>query len=179
MDDGHLTTQELIAQLEAKDRHFRAASILFGLLLIGAVIALLFVGLSTLQGVRSQLTAQKRLLDSQQQILSKIQASSKQSAIQTQDLQNHIDCIVELFQHPNHNSLTIGQLQGCQLSAAPSGSSTNSGGGGSNAPRNNTGSAPASASTAQPKAASVAPAPQQTTLESLPVVGRLFKAVGL
>lgn len=179
MDDGHITTQELIAQLEAKDRHFRAASVLFGVLLIAAVVTLLFIGLNTLQGVRSQLSEQRKLLDSQQQILAKIQDSSKQRTAQINDLQNHIDCIVELFRQPNHTNLTITDVQSCQLTAASSGGASGSTKSGLNAtPQHNAGSTPKATPKAQPanKSPQVAP---PSDLDKLPVIGGVFKALGV
>lgn len=179
MDDGHITTQELIAQLEAKDRHFRAASVLFGMLLIAAVVTLLFVGLSTLRGVRSQLTEQKSLLDSQQQILARIQESNTQRTAQINDLQNHIDCIVELFRQPNHNNLTITDLQSCQLTST---GATTPAAKSSSPTAAKSSSAPPQTASAKPKST---PDPNnsstqpQSSLDRLPVIGGVFKALGV
>jgi hypothetical protein len=154
----NMSTLELIATIEAKNHKFKIAGFIFaGCLTVGLVV-LLVLGLSTLDGVNAQLAQQKQLLNSQKQILTSIKDGSDQNAGHVKDLQNHIDCIVELLRQPNRASLTIKDINSCQFDSngnviTPSGGSngsqktTNSA---STAPINNNGSSASAAPTSQP-----------------------------
>lgn len=167
----NMTTLELVARIEAKNYRFKVAGFVFAGCLMAGLAVLLVLGLSTLNGVNTQLTQQKTLLNSQKLVLDKISGASKQRTAQINDLQNHIDCIVELFRQPNRQSLTIKDINGCQFDSngniiTPSGGTngsekTNS----SPATINNSGGTPSAApQTVQPTNSVPAqtPAPTQT-----------------
>lgn len=188
-DLAQKSTQEILATLHAKDRRFKAFSVVFFMAVAVGLVALLLIGLNTLQGVNNQLHSQQKLLSQQAKTLSAVSAAAKQRSVQINDLQNHIDCIVELFQQPNRASLTITNLQGCEL--------TGSGGvkaGGTNsdgttqkvgtAPSNNTGSATStpqssSQSTAPTSVPAQTPQTPQTTGVVPKVVNNLFCPINL
>jgi sensor domain CHASE-containing protein len=115
-DLSTLTPHELLDRVENRNRWFKLASVLFGVVLTAGIIILLVIGLHTLQGVNNQLAQQKQLLTSQHRILSQIQDSSNERAQQLSGLQGHIDCIVSLFQQPTHSTLTVSDLENCKLS---------------------------------------------------------------
>lgn len=114
-DLANMAPHEIIDRIDDRNRRFKAASVVFAALLLVGLVVLLVLGLQTLQGVNTQLSSQKKLLTNQQQTLSAITASGKQRTAQIQDLQNHIDCIVELLRQPNRASLTLKDLNGCQF----------------------------------------------------------------
>lgn len=114
-DLAHMAPHELVARIDNLNRRFKIASVIFGAVLLVGLVAILVIGLQTLQGVDTQLSSQKKLLNSQQQVLANIKAGSDQNATNVKDLQNHIDCIVELLRQPNRSSLTIKDLNGCQF----------------------------------------------------------------
>lgn len=169
----NMTTLELIATVEAKNHRFKiAGSVFAGCIAIGLVI-LLILGLSTLDGVNTQLAQQKQLLRSQQQVLDKINFNGKQRTAQINDLQNHIDCIVELFRQPNRQSLTIKDLNSCEFDSngniiTPSGGSnvpqktTNT-----TSPSNNNGNSAGSAPVSQPAKTPSQPKVVPSTLNNL------------
>jgi hypothetical protein len=180
----HKTTRDLISEIERKDRRFKFASVVFGAICTAGMAVLLIVGVYTLAGVNQQLGSQKVLLESQNKILSTISASSKQRTRQINDLQDHINCIVSLFQQPNRSQLTITDLENCQLTnpnaasrtAAPSAPVAPQTGNSSN-----TNSQLPSTNTSPPATNEPTPQPteNETLLNSLPVVGGIFKAIGL
>lgn len=179
-----MTPHELLERVENRNRWFKIASVVFGITLLIGLIAVLIIGISTLQGVKDQLASQKTLLGSQQQILSRIQASSNQRTKQINDLQDHINCIVALFQQPNRSALTITDLEGCQISKTNTPSSQASVG--STPPQSSNSGAVSQKnttsggveSTNQPDAPST-PADDRSTLDRIPVLGRVFQALGL
>ena len=188
-DLEHKTTRELIDRVNNQNNRFRVASVVFGAVTILGLIVLLLVCLGTLSGVNRQLSQQKKLLDSQQQILSRISASSQQRTRQINDLQNHINCIVELFQQPNRQNLTITDLQGCQIDAngnVSSGSDSNWSAGSTPPQSSNSGAVPSQNTTSggvanktQPTTSVTPPVSKPSTLDRVPVLGRVFKALGL
>jgi hypothetical protein len=164
----NMSTLELIATIEAKNHKFKIAGFVFaGCLTIGLVV-LLVLGLSTLDGVNTQLSQQKQLLNSQREILTSIKSGSDQNAGHVKDLQNHIDCIVELLRQPNRASLTIKDINGCQFDSngnviTPSGGSNGSQKATNSAPINNNGGGASAAPTSKPTASNVPPqTPPQT-----------------
>lgn len=123
-DLEHLTPHELLERVENRNRLFKIASVVFGAVTFFGLVFLVVLGLNTLQGVNNQLTQQKKLLDSQNQILSRIKASSDQRTKQINDLQEHIDCVVELLRRSNRQDLTITDLQNCKITNNTSDTST-------------------------------------------------------
>lgn len=113
----HLTPHELLARVEDRNRRFKVASVVFGAILIIGLTVLVVIGLVTLQGVNNQLKQQKRLLDSQQQILSQIKASSDQRTQQLQELNDHIDCIASFFDGRTRTGAAITNLDECVITS--------------------------------------------------------------
>jgi cell division protein FtsB len=179
-----MSTLELMATIEAKNHKFKIAGFVFAGCLMAGLIILFILGVNTLQGVDTQLTQQKKLLNSQQQILASIKAGSDQNATHVKDLQDHIDCIVELFRQPNRQNLTIRDLNSCQFDSngniiTPSG--------GSNVPQkstnatpinNNGGGTSSPQSTSQPTATTTPQTPAQTGIVPKPI-SNLFCPINL
>lgn len=88
---------------------FRRNSINIALtVIVLALAAILFLNAVTLSQLQHQ-------LDNQQRITKEIQASGDERSDQLHKLNSHIDCIVHLFAQPNHQSLTITDIQQCRL----------------------------------------------------------------
>lgn len=172
----HSTTRQLIDRVNSQNRRFRVASVVFGAVTVLGLLLLVLICLSTLSGVNRQLEQQKKLLDSQAKILSSVQASGDQRTEQLRNLQSHIDCIITFFGLPNRSSLSIQNvchfIPNSASTATPSNSSSN----GASAPAQ---SAPAKTSTPSTGASNKKPTPQQSTLDRIPVLGRVFKKLGL
>lgn len=173
-----LTPHELVERVENRNRRFKLASIVFGAVLTAGLAVLLVIGLITLQGVNNQLAQQKRLLTSQQQILSQIQKSSNQRTQQLADLQQHIDCIVALFQKPNHQQLTITDLEDCQIDRTNTSSYNGASAPAQSAPAK-TSTPSTGASNKQPTKSPSKPTKTPSRLDRVPVLGRVFRALGL
>lgn len=180
----HMTTLQLMATIEAKNHKFKIAGFVFAGCLMAGLVVLLVLGLSTLEGVNTQLTQQKTLLASQKQVLDKISGASKQRTAQINDLQNHIDCITELFRQPNRANLTIKDINGCQLDGngniiTPSGGQNVPQKSTTTTPINNNRSPASPAPTSQP-ASNNAPAQTPTQTGVIPqTVNGLFCPVNL
>lgn len=175
----HSTARELIDRVNDQNHKFRVSSIIFGIVTLVGLLLLVIICLNTLGRVNQQLAQQQQLLKSQQRILASIQLSSNQRTTQLNDLQNHIDCIVELLRQPNRQTLTISDLQDCQISSNGKVSSSS---------KWATGSAPSQPSAAishQDTTSEGAKKPDHKTAGSsnafyhIPILGRLFRALGL
>lgn len=181
------TVESLVARVENRNQRFKIASVVFGAVLTAGLALLLVISLNTLQRVNTQLSSQKRLLNSQATILAKISGASVQRTTQINDLQQHIDCITELFQQPNRASVTITDLEGCKLSTfSPSASSTppqtSNSGATATQPTTSGGvssTIPTAPVATAPTTTTPATASNSSTLDRVPVVGRVFKALGL
>lgn len=174
----HLTPHELVERVENRNRRFKLASVVFGAVLTAGLAVLLVIGLITLQGVNNQLAQQKKLLTSQQQILSQIQKSSNQRTQQLADLQQHIDCIVALFQQPDRSELTISDLENCKINRDNTSSYNGASAPAQSAPAK-TSTPSTGASNKQPAKSPSKPAKTPSRLDRVPVLGRLFRALGL
>lgn len=169
----------LISDIEAKDRKYKVATGIFGAMLFLGLIVLLLIGIHTLQGVDTQLVQQKSLLNSQRQVLGRIQSSAEQRTKQINQLQQHIDCITELFQQPNRAYLSISDLASCKLSGL--GVSINRGGSQYVASSNTTDhsgtapGAPASAQSAAPVPAANRPSATAAPTQAAPLAALFCK----
>lgn len=184
MTDGMPTVESLVARVENRNRRFKVASVVFGAVLTAGLALLLIIALNTLQRVNTQLVSLKKLSTSQSQILTKISGASVQRTAQINDLQQHIDCVVELFQQPNRASLTITDLEGCKLSTVNSGV-------GSAGTTQSTPSSTVSPTitpqqitnnpgvTVTPPNTLTTPVNNGSSLDRVPVLGRVFRALGL
>jgi hypothetical protein len=173
-----LEPHEILDQLELRNRRFKVASVVFAAFCLIGLVLLLVLGLQTLQKVNSQLASQKKLLGSQQQVITKIAGAAKSRTAQINDLQQHIDCIVGLFQLPNRQDLTITNVEGCQIGSngtiTPGGSTNGTQKTTNSTSSNNTRTTttPAQSSVSSPTGASSVPA--QTT-QTAPATNPLIK----
>lgn len=99
------STDELIAQIENKDRRFRLAQTVF---MVSTLIALVVV-----------ISAQQRTLNSvkEQLVQAKVTAAAqaKQSDDQRDKIIRRLDCIVVFFTLPNRQAVTIDDIDKCSL----------------------------------------------------------------
>lgn len=102
------TTEMLIKNIEAKDRRFRVAQVIFLAVIITSILALLFLGYQ-------QQLANQKLIASQEIALNKLTNGAKQRTEQINDLEQHIDCIVLLFQSKNRANLVISDVESCKI----------------------------------------------------------------
>lgn len=179
-----MTVEALLERVENRNRRFKAASVVFGAVLTAGLALLLVIALHTLQGVNTQLSSQKTLLASQSQILSKISGASVQRTAQINDLQKHIDCVVELFQQPNRANLTITDLEDCQLTSTATGKTSSNSPVVSTPPQTSNSGAASTQNTTSggvTNTTQTAPTPvdNSSTLDRVPVLGRVFKSLGL
>jgi type II secretory pathway pseudopilin PulG len=112
---------ELLREIERKDAMFRLFQTVFGVVLFG-LMALLLLQSYSLQSQNNQLLRNQQGMVQENVAITKAikdsQASSEaDNKAKLTNLQNHIDCIVSLFQKPNRASLTITDITTCQLSA--------------------------------------------------------------
>jgi hypothetical protein len=116
MSEDIKKTQDIIKDIEVKDRRFRIALTLLSLLLFLGVLLLLV--LSYQQSVNNQklIATANQTLTNQSKVLSQLQAVSRARTDQITELQQHIDCIVALFGAPNRSSLVISDIEQCKLS---------------------------------------------------------------
>lgn len=97
-DNLHGVTQELLKDIERKDRRFRFTQTLFFVLLIGLVGTVLIV-----------------LYQNQNNTLEKLNHNAEQRSKQIRSLQEHIDCVVALLQHTNRQQLYISDIENCDI----------------------------------------------------------------
>lgn len=121
-------THQLLRQIERKDALFRRTLATFlGSILIALCLLLLFI--YHIQSINHQLLQnQDRLLAQNttltEQLKHDVSGLNNNTNMRLIDLQNHIDCIVSLFQQPNRTNLVISDIQNCNLSSTPGGSAS-------------------------------------------------------
>jgi len=115
-------THELLRRIEVKDRKFRVAQAIFSAAMITALIILLAATYRLQNENNNLLKAQSATLAQAKATTDQLKANDKHNAQSLQDLQNHIDCIVNLFTQPNRASLVITDITSCQLTATSSSS---------------------------------------------------------
>lgn len=99
------TTDDLIAQIENKDRRFRLAQTVFMIATLLALIIVIGAQQRTLDGVKDQL-AQAKVTAAEQ---------SKQSDDQRDKIIRRLDCIVVFFTQPDRAAVTIADIDKCAL----------------------------------------------------------------
>lgn len=104
----HSTTQELIENIEKKDRRFRTAQAIFMTILFSVLVGIIFFQYRTLQSVQNNLTQQKTIVDTIKK--------SNQSSLDT--INRHLDCIVVYFGQQNRQNLTIQDINKCTLQSS-------------------------------------------------------------
>jgi hypothetical protein len=98
-------TDELIAQIEHKDRRFRVAQALFMSATLVALIIVISAQQRTLDSVKAQLVEQKSIAE----------AAAQQSDDQRDKIIRRLDCIVVFFTNPDRADLTIDDIDKCTL----------------------------------------------------------------
>lgn len=98
-------TNELIAQIEKKDRRFRFFQTLFMVLTMLALVLVISAQQRTLDGVQSQLAQQK-------EIAAKADKSSKD---QLTTILRRFDCLTVFFSQTNRTNLSIENIDQCTL----------------------------------------------------------------
>src|SRR5882762_771350 len=83
-----------------------------------AITGVLILFINQQRNNTTQLQQLTNITKQQKTTIDNLAANSKQSTMQIQDLQKHIDCIVELFQQPNRANLILGDLTNCQINSA-------------------------------------------------------------
>lgn len=101
-------THDLLVDIERKDRRFRYTQGLF-FFLVAIMLAFLLIF-----SIMQQL-ANEKLLSNQTQTIHKLSDSTDQQAREINDLQKHIDCIVELLRQPNRSTIVITDIQNCKI----------------------------------------------------------------
>lgn len=104
----HKSTQDLIGQIELKDRRFRLAQAVFMLATLLALIAVISAQQRTLDGVKQQLTEQKNIAT----------AADKRSSDQQQTILRRLDCMTVFFSQTDRTNLTIKNIDKCTLDRA-------------------------------------------------------------
>lgn len=99
------STDELIAQIEHKDRRFRLAQTLFMVSTLLALVIVISAQQRTLDSVKDQLVQAKGTAASQ----------AKQSDDQRDKIIRRLDCIVVFFTQPNRTEVTIADIDKCAL----------------------------------------------------------------
>lgn len=143
------SAQEIIAELNRRNRRFKVATVLFMIVAAFALLAIILVGLNNLQQANKQLTQQKELLAQQQQTLDAISDAADQRTSQLAQISKQIDCIAQFFTQRNRTNVVITDLEQCQILNAD-GSSTQGTGSTTSPQASNGGSTTAPQSQQQP-----------------------------
>lgn len=101
----HLSTQQLIQQIEKKDRRFRTAQSIFMALLMITLIFLVSLVFRTLDSVKQQLEGQKNI----------VAQFKEEEEAQLQKITRRLDCMVVFFSTPDRQNLTIEDIERCSL----------------------------------------------------------------
>lgn len=102
--DG-ISTEELIAQIERKDRIFRMAQTLFMVATFVALVVVIGFQNRTLNGVQEQIEDAKNTA----------LAQSKQRDESDNKIIRRLDCMVVFFSQRDRNNLTIQNIEECTL----------------------------------------------------------------
>lgn len=100
-----MSTDDLIAQIERKDRRFRLAQTVFMVSTFIALIVVIFIQNQTLHGVQEQLAQAKEVAAKQ----------SKQSDASDAKIIRRLDCMVVFFSQKDRTNLSIANIEDCTL----------------------------------------------------------------
>lgn len=100
-----ITTDQLIAQIEQKDRIFRIAQTIFMISTFVALIVVISAQQRTLTGVRDQLHQAKQVAAEQ----------SKQSDASDAKIIRRLDCMTVFFSQKDRTNLSIANIDECTL----------------------------------------------------------------
>lgn len=101
----NMTTDELIEQIESKDRRFRLAQTIFMVSTFIALIIVIVIQNQTLHGVQEQLTQAKDVAAQQ----------SRQSDASDAKIIRRLDCMVVFFSQKDRTNLSITNIDECTL----------------------------------------------------------------
>lgn len=103
--NDHTTTQQLIENIEKKDRRFRTAQAIFMAILFSALVGIIFIQFKTLQSVQQQLVAQKDTA----------QETTKENQQIQDKIIRRLDCMVAFFSQTDRTNLSIADIDKCSL----------------------------------------------------------------
>lgn len=106
------TTDELIADLQAKNRNFKVAAIACMGLVAAGLLLLTVIGLNTLQRVNTQLAQQRQLLEQQTASTDELKRNTNE---QLSKVSKQIDCIAQFFTQRNRTNVVITDLEQCTI----------------------------------------------------------------
>lgn len=101
MEPPKATLEELIHNIEIKDKRFRIAQSIFFVMLIIALLALIIV--------------QQRTLLTSQQTLTAVQSQVEQQQKDVQSINNNVNCIASYFTKTDRVNLRLDDVQNCQF----------------------------------------------------------------
>lgn len=99
------STDDLISQIEHKDRRFRLAQTIFMISTLLALVIVISAQQRTLDGVKDQLAQAKSTAETQ----------AKQSDEQRDKIIRRLDCMVVFFTQADRTNLTIENIEKCSL----------------------------------------------------------------
>jgi hypothetical protein len=102
----HASTQELINQIESRDRKFRTTQSFFMFMLLATLIGIIFVQFRTLESVHQQLITSKATA----------QQATKQADSQRTTIIRRLDCMTAFFSQIDRQNLTIKDVDKCSIS---------------------------------------------------------------
>lgn len=110
---------EVIRRIEQRDMAFRISQSVFAVMMVSALVFLI-AQVYSIQKQNNDLLKRQEVLVTQNTQLTKslesdVSELKQNDQKQLSELQNHIDCIVHLFQQPNFTSLKINDVQNCNL----------------------------------------------------------------
>lgn len=116
MEPQHLSDSERASYEKSIGRLQQATvleKIILWLVLLIAAAGLIFTVVGLNNSRNEAIATGKR----QGELLQQIKKSADSRQKQLNDLQNHIDCIVALFQRPNHDQLVISDIENCDINS--------------------------------------------------------------
>ena len=105
----HASTQEIIYNIEKKDKRFRLFQTMF---MVGTFVALIFIigaQQRTLSNVEIQVSQQQETAND----------ASKERTAQLEAITRRLDCMVVFFSTPDREGLTIDNVENCSLNRDP------------------------------------------------------------
>ena len=101
----HSRTQQLIKDIEQKDRRFRTAQSVFTIIILLVLVGIITAQYRTLAGVREQLTQAKTIAA----------AADNKSKEQQTTILRRLDCMTVFFSQRDRTNLTIENIDQCTL----------------------------------------------------------------
>lgn len=143
-------TDDIFREIEVKDRRYRIV-IGFAAFLTALILIIILI-LQYQQTVSNQ-----KVIAAQDKTLSTLVATAKVRSNQINQLQQHIDCVVELFQTKNRTNYVISDVENCKIDNVTTGETKSSG------------TAAVTQSSAAPEVTTAPPSLKPTTTGAAPV----------